>query len=175
MHPRVCGFISDTFYEGRLGFHGQNEANKLTSISSGNGILYIPIDHESNHVFSPQEADSIKSICAALLGLEFQITGKDENKRFVIGWQDIAIMAPYNAQVSLLQRALGPEARVGTVDKFQGQEAPVAIYSMTSSNAENPGAIEFVLNRNRVNVAISRSQCLSIVIGSPSLLHHQIN
>lgn len=171
MHPRVCGFISDTFYEGKLGFHGQNEVNKLTSISSGNGILYIPVDHESNHVFSPQEADSIKSICAALLGLECQITGKDENKRFVIGWQDIAIMAPYNAQVSLLQRALGPEARVGTVDKFQGQEAPVAIYSMTSSNAENPGAIEFVLNRNRVNVAISRSQCLSIVVGSPSLLN----
>jgi uncharacterized protein len=88
----------------------------------------------------------------------------------ILGGNDILIIAPYNMQVNRLQRRLGSKARVGTVDKFQGQEAPVAIFSLTASDGDNaPRGLDFLLEPNRVNVAISRAQCLSIVVGSPQL------
>ena len=84
--------------------------------------------------------------------------------------EDILFVAPYNLQVRKLSAALGPQARVGSVDKFQGQEAPVVIISMCSSDGENsPRGLEFVLNKNRLNVALSRAQSLAIVVGSPRL------
>jgi uncharacterized protein len=80
------------------------------------------------------------------------------------------VTAPYNVQVNRLQQRLGNKARVGTVDKFQGQEAPVAIHSLTASDGEAaPRGLGFLLEPNRLNVAISRAQCLSIVVGSPGL------
>ena len=134
-----------------------------------NGILYLPVEHENNRVFAAEEAEAIREITSLLIGQQCSVINDGELHEIVINWDHIAIMAPYNAQVSLIQRVLGPDARVGTVDRFQGQEAPISIYSLTTSHGENPSALEFILNRNRVNVALSRSQCLSIVVGSPSL------
>jgi len=88
----------------------------------------------------------------------------------ILGGNDILIIAPYNMQVNRLQARLGERARIGTVDKFQGQEAPVAIFSLTASDGDSaPRGLDFLLDPNRVNVAISRAQCLSIVVGSPQL------
>ena len=87
-----------------------------------------------------------------------------------LGQQDILITAPYNMQVNRLQKRIGHKARIGTVDKFQGQEASVAIHSLTASDGESaPRGLDFLLDPNRLNVAISRAQCLSIVVGSPGL------
>lgn len=84
--------------------------------------------------------------------------------------RDILFVAPYNYQVNKLKAALGPGARVGSVDKFQGQEAPVVILSMcTSDAAESPRGIEFLFSKNRLNVAISRAQALAIVVANPKL------
>ena len=88
----------------------------------------------------------------------------------MLDWSEILITAPYNVQASRLRRRLGPEARIGTADKFQGQEASVAIHSLTCSDAEQaPRGLGFLLDPHRLNVAISQGQCLSIVVGSPSL------
>ena len=87
-----------------------------------------------------------------------------------VGWADILIVAPYNAQVGEIERRLPAEARVGTVDKFQGQEAPICIYSMTTSSPEHaPRGMEFLYSRNRLNVATSRARCVAIVVASPDL------
>jgi len=98
------------------------------------------------------------------------LIGSPEEKRGVLGPEQILVTAPYNVQVNRLQQRLGNKARVGTVDKFQGQEAPVAIHSLTASDGEAaPRGLSFLLEPNRLNVAISRAQCLSIVVGSPGL------
>ena len=86
---------------------------------------------------------------------------------------DIVIIAPYNAQVFEIQKLL-PTARVGTVDKFQGQEAPIAIFSMaTSSHSDAPRGMEFLYSLNRFNVAISRAQCSAILVASPDIFDAQ--
>lgn len=135
------------------------------------GLFYVPVEHRDNHIFSQEEADAIQQVCHGLIGKYCLLNLRGEKRLIKIDWNDIAIMAPFNAQVSLIQRTLGPSARVGTVDRFQGQESPVAIYSLTTSNTQNLNTIEFILNCNRVNVALSRSQCISVTIGSPSLIH----
>jgi len=87
-----------------------------------------------------------------------------------LDWSDVLIVAPYNAQVGAIQRRLPPEARVGTVDKFQGQEAPISIYSLTTSSPElAPRGMDFLYSRNRLNVATSRARCVALVVGSPDL------
>jgi superfamily I DNA and/or RNA helicase len=87
-----------------------------------------------------------------------------------VGWSEILIVAPYNAQVGAIRRLLPPEARVGTVDKFQGQEAPISIYSLTSSSPElAPRGMDFLYSRNRLNVATSRARCVAVVVASPDL------
>ena len=83
---------------------------------------------------------------------------------------EILVVAPYNAQVAALAKALPPGARVGTVDKFQGQQAPVVIYSMTTSTPEDaPRGMEFLYSLNRLNVATSRAQCVAVIVASPAL------
>jgi uncharacterized protein len=90
--------------------------------------------------------------------------------------EDILIVAPYNQQVNLLKLKLPSNARVGTVDKFQGQEAEVVIISMTSSSGEYlPRNIEFSFSQNRINVAISRAKCLAIMVANPELLKVNCN
>ncbi len=86
-------------------------------------------------------------------------------------WDDVLIVAPYTAQVGAIKRLLPEAGRVGTVDKFQGQEAPVSIYSMTTSAPENaPRGMDFLYSRNRLNVATSRGRCVALVVASPALL-----
>lgn len=175
MHPDICSFISQSIYEGRLRHHPQTVHHQLSledrcelSIPQGNGILYVPVNHEGNTQCSEEEIEVIEQLVTELIGLPY--VSERGQRQGSLEAEDILIVAPYNQQVRKLEARLGEQARLGTVDKFQGQEAPVLIVSMCSSSSELiPRGLEFLLNRNRLNVAVSRAQCLSIVVGSPAL------
>jgi superfamily I DNA and/or RNA helicase len=130
----------------------------------------LPIRHDGNSTSSPEEAAAILAETQRLLGSEW--TDEDGNRE--LGQADILVVAPYNAQVLLLRNqfdAAGlPDVAVGTVDKFQGRQAPVVFVSMTASSIDDvPRGISFLLNRNRLNVAISRAKYLSIIARSETL------
>jgi uncharacterized protein len=126
------------------------------------------VDHSGNRVDSPEEAHEVLDCYQALLGRAF--TDRDGAERSILP-QDVLVVAPYNAQVRMLKEMLPPDALVGTVDKYQGREAPVVIVSLTTSSLEDiPRGMEFLYSRNRLNVAVSRAQALTIVVGSPKLL-----
>ena len=170
MHPAVCRFISDIVYEGRLtsdeGAAQQKILDDPTHQFSGAGL--IEVSHVGNGQSSHEEVVAIHERFRMLLGKKF--CDRDGKERR-IGIGDILVVAPYNLQVNALKAALPPEARVGTVDKFQGQEAPVCLISMSSSSGEKiPRGIDFLFSLNRINVAISRAQVLSLVFASPHLL-----
>lgn len=172
MHPEVCRVISEQVYDGRLHSDDTTSAHlvqaKGPTISRGSGVCFVPVVHEGNTQASEEEIDVIKQITRELIGTEFW-PDKDGRPR-TISFADILFVAPYNYQVNKLKAALGPNARVGSVDKFQGQEAPVVILSMcTSDAAESPRGIEFLFSKNRLNVAISRAQALAILVANPKL------
>jgi predicted RecB family nuclease len=175
MHPSICQFISESIYENRLQHHPNTKHHALqispsnsNSIHQQNGILYIPVEHQDNSQRSIEEVQVIDQLIDALTGKPY-ITQRKPTLE-LIKPQDILVIAPYNLQVNFLKERLGDRARIGTVDKFQGQEAPVLILSMCASSEETiPRGIDFLLNSHRLNVAISRAQCLSIVVGSPAL------
>ena len=173
MHPKVNHFISEAIYEGRLHAAEGNEQQRILVPESASwvqdeaGILFIPVEHQGNTQSSVEEVKVITQIVAEMTGREFL---NKEGKKYGLDCEDILIVAPYNHQVNELTQVLGSQARIGTVDKFQGQEAPVVILSMCSSDAnESPRGLEFLLEKNRINVAISRAQALAIVVGSPAL------
>jgi uncharacterized protein len=129
-------------------------------------LVFEPVHHSGCSVTSEAEIERIEQIVAALLGGSY--CHARGNGR--LSAEEILVIAPYNVQVNRLRQRLEGKARVGTVDKFQGQEAPVAILSLTASSGEDaPRGLGFLLSPNRLNVAISRAQCLSIVVGSPGL------
>lgn len=165
--PKLSGFISEQFYEGKLETHASNSNNHVTWSGAANGLHFEKVEHNDNHVYSQEEAMTIQFLVTELLGRPYTRQTAAGPISATLCWDDIAIMAPFNAQVNLLQRTLGTEAQVGTVDRFQGREAPVSIYSVTSSRSISTRGLEFVLDANRVNVAISRAQCLAIVVASP--------
>lgn len=170
LHPDVCGFTSEVFYEGRLISRPGLENQKIVSTVSiqGSGLRYLPVAHDGNQSSSPEEANAVFALVRALLDDGATWIDKNGNEK-PIELNDILIIAPYNAQVFEIQERL-PHARIGTVDKFQGQEAPVVIYSMaTSTPAEAPHGMEFLYSLNRLNVATSRARCVSILIGNPAL------
>ncbi|UJB73154.1 TM0106 family RecB-like putative nuclease (plasmid) [Acaryochloris sp. 'Moss Beach'] len=175
MHPSICQFISEAIYENRLQFHTETHHHQIqvnqshsNAIEQGNGILFVPVEHEGNSQHSTEEIQAIDALVEHLTGLPY-ISSRGESQG-VIGPNDILVIAPYNLQVQYLKDHLCDLARVGTVDKFQGQEAPILILSMCASSSDTaPRGLEFLLNRNRLNVAISRAQCLSILVGSPLL------
>jgi predicted RecB family nuclease len=171
MHPDVCGFISDVVYAGRLTSIPECACQSIETVGlTGTGLRYLPVEHEANSRSSPEEAEVIAQAMNAMLS-DGGFTDQDEVKRR-LELKDILVVTPYNAQVRCLQEWLPDGARVGTVDKFQGQEAPVVFFSMaTSSGAEIPRNVEFLFSRNRLNVAISRAQCLAVLVASPELLH----
>jgi uncharacterized protein len=173
MHPAICRYISDVVYDGRLSSHPDAARQMLAfgkraAAFPPAGLCFLAVDHEGNSQSSREEAEAVLATFEALKGQTFV---DREGKERKLGLDDILVVAPYNAQVNLLARTLPAGVRVGTVDKFQGQEAPVCIVSMATSSAEEmPRNIEFLFSVNRLNVAISRAQALSIVIASPRLL-----
>jgi len=175
MHKDVNKFISKYFYDDLLRNHDITNSRTLnhsrTEIQS-TGIQFIPVHHTGNTQSSIEEVEKVEEIINELLNSSVSIEGEERK----LSEDDVLIVSPYNSQVYELRKKLGEKFRVGTVDKFQGQEAPVVIVSLTASNYEEaPRGIDFILNFNRINVALSRSQCLSVVVGSPELtnLHNQ--
>ena len=128
----------------------------------------MPVEHNGNQNCSPEEAQVVGKLVRGILAADATWIDREGVEK-PITLDDIIIITPYNAQVFEIQQCL-PGARVGTVDKFQGQEAPVAIYSTaTSSHADAPRGMEFLYSLNRLNVATSRAKCVSILVGSPQI------
>jgi predicted RecB family nuclease len=170
MHPDVCRFISDIVYEGRLTSDDGAARQKILGncMSHLSGAHLIEVAHVGNAQSSLEEVAAIRNRIELLVGSIFRDRDGLERK---LGLGDILVVAPYNLQVNALKVGLPSGARVGTVDKFQGQEAPVCLVSMTSSSAEEiPRGVDFLFSLNRINVAISRAQALSLVFASPALL-----
>src|ERR1700722_3457585 len=171
LHPNICEFTSTLFYEARLqSFHTLDQ--RIIAGHpwlNGAGLWFVPTDHTGCRNSSPQEVEIIRKIITSLAasGVDWYRTTTTK-KRVMI--EDVLVVAPYNAQVSDLLTALPNGARVGTVDKFQGQEAPVVIFSLTTSTPEDaPRGMEFLYSLNRFNVATSRAQTAVIVVGNPRL------
>ncbi len=165
MHPDVCRFISEVFYEGRL---RSAEGCEAQGSSFGTGLRYLPVEHVGNSTASEEEAERIAAEIQRLLGGTWTDSGGVTRP---IRPGDVMVVAPFNAQVRLLQERLPEGVAVGTVDKFQGQEAPVVFFSMASSTgADAPRGIDFLMSRNRLNVAVSRAQCLAYLACAPALL-----
>ena len=175
MHDDVCRFISDAVYDGRLVPDAANRQQRLVlngmahASLATTGIRFVPVTHDGCKQCSEPEAAVIAELYASLLAQSY--VGKD-GVRHAMSIENILVVAPYNAQVNLLKSRLPQGARVGTIDKFQGQEAEAVIVSMTTSSGEYlPRNIEFLYDRNRLNVAVSRAKCLAVVVASPELLH----
>ena len=170
MHPKVCDFVSRTSYDGRL---LSTESCALQRVDapgrlSGAGVRWVPVVHQENSAASTEEAEVVRQLLHDLVGGSW--IGPDGSAH-PLRLDDVLVIAPYNAQVGRLRSRLPEQARVGTVDKFQGQEAPVVIYSMASSSvADAPRGVEFLYSRNRLNVAVSRARALVAIVASPQLL-----
>ncbi len=174
LHPDVNTFISDAFYEGRLHAAPDNARQALGDGSpvGGTGIRHVPLEHEGAGNRSPVEAAWVAEAIASLVGRRWRDRKGDERP---LTADDVLVVAPYNAQVAEIVRAvearLGVRPNVGTVDRFQGREAPVAVYSMTTSTPEDaPRDIEFLYSGNRLNVAMSRARGLAVLVANPALL-----
>lgn len=170
LHPDICAFTSELFYEGRLRSKAGLEIQEVRSSSSihGVGLRFMPVNHDGNQSSAPEEADKIRDLVTDILNSDTSWIDRD-GRQEKVGLDEVLIIAPYNAQVFELQERL-PGARIGTVDKFQGQEAPIVIYSMTtSSHTDAPRGMEFLYSANRLNVATSRARCVCVLVGSPLL------
>jgi predicted RecB family nuclease len=171
LHPKVCEFTSEMFYEGRLVSRDflRNRVMEGHAWLSGAGLWFVPVEHQGSRNSSAEEVEVVARIIEGLLKPEVKWFGSAGNPRCLKEEEDILIVAPYNAQVSDLLVRL-PRMRIGTVDKFQGQEAPVVIYSLTTSSPEDaPRGMEFLYSLNRLNVATSRAMTAVVVVGNPRL------
>lgn len=173
LHPDLCAFISEAIYDGRLKADPATAARQLVldrgapSVLRPAGISFVPVIHDGCTQSSRAEADAIVKLVADLRSQKVIRNGEQSP----LTLKDILIVAPYNLQVNLLKQVLPAGAQVGTVDKFQGQQAAVVIVSMTTSRGtEAPRGTEFLFNPNRFNVAVSRAQCLALVVHGASLL-----
>jgi uncharacterized protein len=163
---------SELYYDGRLDSRVGLDQQRLEGKTRfrGSGLFYEPVDHAGNQNRSVEEVSTVCAVVEDLLREGTTWVDGEENEKPLTA-EDILVIAPYNAQVGALIAALSSEIRVGTVDKFQGQEAPVVIYSLTSSSAEDaPRGMSFLYSPNRFNVATSRARCVCIVVCSPRLL-----
>ena len=170
LHPDICAFTSELFYENRLRPRTGAERQMIRSTSriNGTGLRFIAVEHEGNQGSSPEEADCIRDLSNEILKSNASWIDREGIER-PLSTDDILIIAPYNAQVFELQERM-PGFRIGTVDKFQGQEAPIVIYSMTtSSHADAPRGMEFLYSLNRLNVATSRAKCICVLVGAPQV------
>ncbi|MGY0386384.1 DEAD/DEAH box helicase [Nocardioides sp. WG-D5] len=168
MHPAVCAKVSTLSYEGRLA--AAPHASERSLEGEDPGVEIIEVAHTGNRVDSPEEAARVVDLVRHHLGQTW--TTAHGSRPLKAG--DVLVVAPYNAQVAMIKERLKAaglgDVPVGTVDKFQGQEAPVTILSMTaSSQGDVPRGMGFLLSRNRINVAISRAQWKAYVLRSPAL------
>ena len=167
MRPEVNTYISETFYEGRL----EPAARRLVAI--GRGRKRGPVPRRSStrghRQQSPEEAEAVAAEIERLLGTRYV---DEDGERRARARRDFIVVAPYNAHVRCLRQKIPDQRiRIGTVDKFQGQQAAVVFYSMASSSSEDvPRGLDFLFSRNRLNVAVSRAQCLAYIVASPRLL-----
>lgn len=174
MHPNICGFISEAVYDGRLQAHSDCARQTLhlpeahDPALAPQGIRFVAMDHTGRNQQSKEEVARVVDLCGQLFGTPFTDRQGQTGK---LGWENILIVAPYNMQVIALTEALPAAARVGTVDKFQGQEAEVVIVSLATSSPEDlPRHVDFFYSKNRLNVAISRARTLAVVLANPKLL-----
>jgi uncharacterized protein len=189
MHPNLCRYTSATFYDGKLTWSDGLELQEIlgsgagpgsgsgsgSGSARGAGLRVVEVPHEGNTNASPEEAAVVAELVEGLLGRQWQ------DKHGVsrpIGANEIVVVTPYNAQIRAIEEALtragaagATEVQVGTVDKFQGREAPVAIYSMATSSADvAPRGLEFLYDPHRLNVATSRARALALIVASPALI-----
>lgn len=172
MHPHVCSFISDAVYEGQLSSAPGTEQQVLRLDDQrpdipSSGLMFCPVQHDSNGQSSDEEAAYVKALYTYFLGQRYVDNSGEEH---AVSLENILVVAPYNLQVQLLKQVLPAGARVGTVDKFQGQEAEIVIVSMATSNEDYlPRDIGFLYSKNRLNVAVSRAKSLACIVASPDL------
>ena len=170
LHPNICGFTSELFYEDRLHSEVLAQSRVLEGHEhfDGAGLWFVPVSHDGNRSSSIEEIDVVERIVASLFqpGVRWYRSAGNVKS---LELEDILVVAPYSAQVADLSARL-PGIRIGTVDKFQGQQAPVVIYSMTTSSPDEvPRGMEFFYSLNRLNVATSRAMSTVIVVGNPKL------
>jgi uncharacterized protein len=171
MAPSLCRFSSEMYYESRLHAKPGLEHQILQNAGdlSGAGLRFVDVDHDGNRNYAPEEVDAVAQLVERLTS--GSVTWLDEKGiSRSIGTDEILVVAPYNTHVNRLLEKLPKGTHVGTVDKFQGQEAPVVIYSMATSRPEDaPRGLEFLYSPNRLNVATSRARCVAIIVASPHL------
>jgi len=174
MHPRLCRFTSEVFYDGKLTGVDGLERQEIFSDPplSGSGLRVVEVPHEGNTNASPEEATEVARLVQHLVGREWR---DRDGERLPIGLDEIMVVTPFNAQIRAIQRAVAGLGygglKVGTVDKFQGREAPVVIYSMATSSADDaPRGMEFLYDLHRLNVATSRAKAMAVIVASPDLV-----
>lgn len=170
MHPSICAFDSELFYENKLNARPElmNQAIESNTLFAGSGLYYVNVDHHANSNSSQEEVDVIAKIVNDLTKGDV-LWNDSENNQSVITKSDIKIISPYNAQVQKLLEQI-EDVAVGTVDKFQGQEAPVIIYSVATSSPEDaPRGMDFLYSPNRFNVAVSRARGIFIMVSNASI------
>ena len=170
MHPVLCERVSQLSYSGRLHAADVAAHRELAQVPPGLGVVTVP--HVGNSVQSPQEADAVVAQVTRVLGTPWRADPKSAPRP--LEQRDVLVVAPYNAQVALIREHLAQAeltgVSVGTVDRFQGRQAPVVIMSMTaSSRGDVPRGMGFLLMRNRINVAISRAMWSAVIIRSDAL------
>jgi predicted RecB family nuclease len=171
MHPDVCRFVSERSYDSRLRSRLACERRRVDAVGPlcGAGLRVIAVDHEGRSQASPEEAEVIAMRCRELLD-GATVTDCDGVTRRLVA-EDILVVAPYNLAVRCIREHVPAGVPVGTVDRFQGQQAPVVFYAMTcSAGEEAPRGVDFLFDDHRLNVAISRAQCLATLVLSPRLL-----
>ncbi|SFL38323.1 TM0106 family RecB-like putative nuclease [Geodermatophilus ruber] len=167
MHPALTAFVSDLAYEGRLESAADRERIAVRGWASGLAVRFVAHTKPAAAA-SDDEAAAVAELWRSLQGV---VWVDHELVERPIGPEDVLVVAPYNNQVARIRSLLPDGARVGTVDKFQGQEAPVVVYSMTSTSAEDaPRGVSFLYDLNRLNVAVSRAKALAVVVMSEQLL-----
>mgnify|MGYP005634400255 FL=1 len=180
MHSAVNQFISTHIYDGKLESHPDNDKRTIKVpndykgiLNKEAGIIFSAVCHEGNTQASDEEVAEIETMVNQLLGRTFT---ELSDKSRPITLDDMLFVAPYNHQVSKLKQVFGSQAKVGSVDKFQGQEAPIVFLSMCASDAsESPRGLDFLFDKHRINVAISRAQSLAIIVGNPRMVSTPVN
>ena len=170
MHPDICRVVSELAYDGQLEAVDSCQLLDLRDAGDldGPGVRFLPVAHTGNSSSSPEEADVVRKLVDQLLGATFI---DQKGRSFTIDGQGSAVITPYNAQVARLEQVLPDEVRRGTVDRFQGKTAAVVIVSLAASSADDaPRGLDFLLDRNRLNVALSRARAAVLVVGSPALM-----